>query len=489
MKKLLALLLAVIMVFTLFACTGKQEETKGNETNGGNTTDPTDDNGNTNDPTGDDETNPGEDPVETGYQLKEVDYQDASYYTVTEEVTVTFWHNISNSAREEWVEQKAQEFMKLYPNITVVVHYAGAYGAIRKAITACMAADGEGLPTCSTINVPYMQVYADNEILTSLNEYFYGTDNVDQASDYLDGVMDAVTYTGDGEVYGIPFAITSSINYYNATKTAELGLEIPETWAEFKTWCETIYNATGCPAFGFSDDQNNVANWFINLATELVGDDEYADVDDESVVALVTELKEMADKGWIKMYDDTDELRTAFLAQMIFGECDTSASFVKIVDGFVEGQETFEVASNIGIVKEEGETPYTTVSGSCIMIFDYEGVISQQEKNAAFLWMLYLTSTENNADWAVQTLSYATRLSALESETIQPLYDQYPAFEAILKALPDSLITKNRVSCYNDAVTEFCTELLAVFQGEKDVATAISDAKKAMDALLADAYL
>lgn len=451
MKNFLSALLAIVMLLSLTACGTKNEtpaEVKG-------------------------------ETISEESTVGESEATEPSPYEVTEPVTITFWHNYSNEERLKFLEDVCKQFHEENPLITVEPVLIGGYPVIAEQIAGALAAGGEGLPALSTINVPRIPPFAGSGILEPLDNYFeaYGLDR----SEYHKGMLQAMVYS-DGQTYGIPFGMSAPCCIYNQTLLDELGLPFPEKWDEFMVWCKEVTEATGKPAFSFAYDFNYMNTFFINVTgIDPLGDGKVSVLDDERIIRFAKDVRELVENGYA-VYMGTSvngaqaDMQAAFKIGEIAAYTDTSsgiANIMKAVD--------FNVGCCIGVSGTEAE-PTTTVSGATLIVFaDKE----QNEKNAAFQFMTYLTNAENGATWANMTAMFPVRPSC----DLTPMYEKFPGSEGVF-AHGDKVLPKNPSSAMQK-----CMEAVAGVFGEYvkgDIAEADFDArwatlKEEVDGMLADA--
>jgi len=86
--------------------------------------------------------------------------------------------------------------------------------------------------------------------------------------DYDKGVRDA--YTFEGKVYGFPYSIEYWAVWYNKPLFAELGLEEPETWAEFIAICDRLKTHGIPPILSSLQDKWYAFVWFMAV---VIGED------------------------------------------------------------------------------------------------------------------------------------------------------------------------------------------------------------------------
>lgn len=456
MKKLLALILALVMVLSMAACTGNPEESKGNN---------------------------DESTVDIGNIFNTEDSIDKSLYQVTEEVEVLFWHSFSDSTRSEWLQKKADEFMAKNPLIKIDVQYIGNYKTIATQIAGCIAADGQGLPAMSIMNAARILSFASTGVTEPLNNYVIANDDVDEFGDFYDGMIDANVYEEDGQVYALPFSISTFLFFCNKTV---LGDDLmPETWEEFKTWAVRIHDKTGKVACGFSTEQNNMYHLIMSVTgIDPLNDGVTSALDDERVVKVVKELKELIDAGAVAMVDGEDDLRLNFQAGEYLSYYSTTNNTTTAYECTKELG--FEMATAVGFHGEGVEKPAYTVSGANLVIYEDN---DQQVKNAAYLFAMYLCNAENNADWATQTLALPSHKSAVEKGLLNELFTKYPAIKDTFPALGEGMVSKHKSPALNDALKVITQYSYQYFKGgfsEEEFDSQWALCKKEVDALLAD---
>lgn len=456
MKKLLALILALVMVLSMAACTGNPDESKGNN---------------------------NESTLDIGNIFNTEDSIDKSLYQVTEEVEVLFWHTYSDTTRAEWLQKKADEFMAKNPLIKIDVQYVGSYKTIATQIAGCIAADGQGLPAMSIMNSARIQSFAATGVTEPLNNYVVANDHVAEFSDFYEGMIDGNVYEEDGQVYALPFGVSTFLWYCN--KTA-LGDDVmPETWEEFKTWAVRIHEKTGKVAAAFCTEQNNMYHTIRSVTgIDPLNDGVTSALDDERIVKVVKELKELIDAGAVAMVDGEDDLRVNFQAGEFLCYYATSTG-AKVAYECTKDL-GFELSTTIGFHGENVESPVFTGSGANLVIYEDN---DQQVKNAAYLFSMYLCSVENNAEWASQNIVPPTRKGVVENNLLEGLFEQYPAIRDTFPALSAGMVSKHKSPALNDSLKVIAQYSYQYFKGgfsEEEFDSQWALCKKEVDALLAD---
>lgn len=204
----------------------------------------------------------------------------------------------------------ADMFMEQYPNVTVELDFKDfdSYMA-----TVLNVADLPDAPDLLLGNQGYVTdgALVGAGLIRSLEPYYeaYGWDEW-----YGEGAMDQFRFTEDGVTFGEGprWGISESADFvgvfYNADKLAELGLEVPTTFAEFETALETaaaagelpikLGNLPGWPATHVAGIAQG-ASWPAEEIRSWVFGREGADYAAPANLQAFTTFKDWVDKGWI----------------------------------------------------------------------------------------------------------------------------------------------------------------------------------------------
>lgn len=82
----------------------------------------------------------------------------------------------------------------------------------------------------------FLQPYVEADRVLSLTPYMEA--DTEWANRFYDGTLSSTTF--GGEVYAVPSSQTVGTVYYNKTIFSDCGLEVPTTWAEFENVCKVL---------------------------------------------------------------------------------------------------------------------------------------------------------------------------------------------------------------------------------------------------------
>lgn len=138
------------------------------------------------------------------------------------------------------------------------------------------------------INYSY---FIDSEILADVSD-FDGLSEVNQG--YVD-ILEGLEFVPTEGTYGVPYVANAAGILYNREMFKEHGWEIPETWDELMTLCDTIQAEGILPFyFGFKDTWTCLAPWN-SLAVDLAPSDVCQQVNAGNA-KFAEEYKETAEK-------------------------------------------------------------------------------------------------------------------------------------------------------------------------------------------------
>ena len=159
----------------------------------------------------------------------------------TDPVTITLWHS-NGSTIEQALNDYANEFELLYPNITVtIVKNGDNYDMLRQNVVR--AIQGSELPNIVQNYPDHVMEYLDNSAIVSLTPYIasptwgYNPDVEEESfADILENYRaENSQYTIDGEFFSLPYNKSTEVLIYNKTLIDDLfadGVitELPSTW-------------------------------------------------------------------------------------------------------------------------------------------------------------------------------------------------------------------------------------------------------------------
>ena len=317
---------------------------------------------------------------------------------IKEPVEITFWHAM-NGDLEKSLTSLTEKFMAENPNIKVTLQNQSSYKDLQQKITATVASPKD-LPTMTQAYPDWMFNPIKDNLVTDLTPYIENeTLKFDNYEDILPSFREAAKI--DGLIYGMPFNKSTEVLWYNKTLLDELGLKAPTTYDELVQVAKTIKEKKGIAGAGF-DSLNTYYTTF--LKTEGKTFDSSFDVTSEASAKALNYYLEGVKEGYFRIAGTDNYLSGPFgngTVAMYVGS-NAGENFVKQGVG-----DKFEVAA----------APYPTSAslqqGTDLYVFSSA---TAEQKTAAYMFLKFLTTKENQITWASETGYMPVRQSAIDSE-------------------------------------------------------------------------
>lgn len=373
-KKILAVLLVVLMVVSMFAaCKPSQSKAKPN------------------------------------FEVPEGGYDGSA-------VKVTFYHTMGSNLTDV-LNVYIEEFNKLYPNITIDSQSIGSYDDVRDQITTEITAGNQpNIAYCYPDHVAMYNLAGAVATLDSLidskiemtdaegNKSILGLTD-EQKADFIEGYYNEGKQFGDGLMYSLPMSKSTEVLYYNKTFFEEHDLKVPTTWEEMEKVCADIKAIDpDCIPLGYDSE----ANWFITMCEQYGSG--YTSASGEHYV-----FDNDTNRGFVKMFNDwynkgyvtTQTLYGAYTSGL-FISTEKTKSYMSIgssagakyqcPDMDADGNAAFEVGIAT-IPQVNPEKPKVISQGPSLTVFKKD---NPQEVIASWLFVKFLTTNvEFQAEFSI----------------------------------------------------------------------------------------
>ena len=394
MKKIIALLLLVVMCFTMVAC------------GGGNTPTPT--------PGGNGGENGGENggntpaPEKVRYDVPAEGYDGS-------EVTITFSHTMGESLRNV-LDQYIEKFNEIYPNITVEHSQVGGYNEVRDQIkTELTAGNQPNIAYCYPDHVALYNVtkkvvpldnFIESQIADTLGGGIIGLTDA-QKADFIPGYYaEGAVFDAAGTMYTMPMSKSTEVLYYNKTFFEANNLTVPTTWEELEQVCRDIKAILEADDNAANNDDiplgyDSEANWFITMCEQYGSN--YTSVDKNNHFLFNNKTNRDFIKEFRSWYQEglltTQELYGAYTSSLFVNTDSTKPSCYMCI-GSTGGANHQTPASEDGVYAFEvgiapipqvnADAPKAISQGPSLCIFDQD---NKQEVVASWLFVKYLCTT------------------------------------------------------------------------------------------------
>ena len=337
---------------------------------------------------------------------------------ITEPVEISFWHAMSGDL-EKTLENLTDKFMEANPNIKVNLQNQSTYNDLQQKMTATLASPKD-LPTLTQAYPHWMINAMQDELLVDLKPYIENeTIGSENYNDMLEGFKTASEI--DGKIYGMPFNKSTEVIWYNKTLFDELGLEVPTTFEEFAQVAKTITEKKGIVGAGFDALNNFYTTYLKNKGVDFNSE---TDVTSAESVEAANYYLDGIKEGYFRIAGTDMYLSGPFAAEQLgmYVGSNAGESFVKQgVDG------KFEI----------GVAPYPAESvmqqGTDLYMFSNA---TAEQRTAAFEFLKFLTSTENQITWGVETGYIPATHAAISS-------DEYKNSGSLVSSILEEATSKN----------------------------------------------
>ena len=409
--------------------------------------------------------------------------------TAAAQTTVEFWHTFGDPKRGGWIQDRADEFNKMHPDLKVVPAFKGNDNELISA--TILAARQGNPPAISQIFEGGSQLALDSGVFQPVS----GIKNVD-FSDYIKPVINF--YTIGGKVNSLPFNSSSPVLYYNKDLMKKAGLDPskpPATFGALLDDCKTIKAANiGASCFGMSVNGWFIENWlaeqgqtFLNNDNGRSGRATASNLDSPAAKNIFNFFKTLQDNGYysytgkLEDYDGSDAIFTN--QKVVFHITSTSKignnSDAAKKNGFALGVAELPIPDN---TKRNG----VVLGGASLWIAKN---LSQQKAEGALDFALFLTNTKNMADWHKLTGYYPVRQSSIDLLKSQGWFDQAPlqlvAFNQQTNTVPTPA-TAGALTGAGPEVRKITEQALQKVLNGTPVDAALAEAKTRVDAALKD---
>ncbi|MBR5287715.1 MAG: extracellular solute-binding protein [Clostridia bacterium] len=388
----------------------------------------------------------------------------ASEYDVTEPITIKWWHAHEDQYNEYLTYMTDKFNAENGMGITVEPVYIGAYAEINTQFIAAAAAGTGTVPAIVTCNTSYPASYGNDGLCEILDPYIDAFDY--DIEDFGEGLIASTSF--DGEQVALPYLISTQVMYYNKTAADAEGITMPKTLDEMEAFLEkaTIFNEDGTTkrygtVFGGWD------YWYYemlykNNGVETVCADGTTDVNSAKSVEITAKIKEWIDKGYAYYAFGTgasSNMRQLFWDGGAFSVFHTSSLYDTYVTNVAKSENPFEVGMAWCPGGNDGETFKSEVGGAAILI---PAAASQAEKNAAWQFLMFMTSPEMNLYWADKTGYFPTKASVQETEAYAEYLSRKPAMADVV-AMAGWINPRNQNPAYDACANLWRTALNEIF--------------------------
>lgn len=310
-----------------------------------------------------------------------------------------------------------------YPYVTVEPVYSGGYADVQTAIQTTIEGGGTP-PAVAVLLANSLNDLINADYIAPLDQY---VDAMENGQAYLDDFLPAFMSNSfyDGQLSSIPFQRSAVVLYYNVEKFADAGLEPPTSWQSWAEAAQALTSTDGStPNWGlkFSSDW---PYWLFQPLAIGAGQNIFEDectmaFNDPKVVEAVQFYIDLS-----KVYGAMPEGVQASWATDTADFASGSVAMIAHTTGSLTGL-LAQADFTIGVMpypgKEEGTYASVPGGGNFYIMKD----APQEQKDAAWKFIEFITSPELAADYSIQTGYIASRMSAYDTPAMQEYTAEVP---------------------------------------------------------------
>lgn len=319
-----------------------------------------------------------------------------------EATEITFWHAM-NGNLESVLTQITDEFNANNEyGIKVTLVNQGAYGDLQTKLQASAAADA--LPDLAQAYNNWLTPYIDKVV--KLDD-FVATD-FDNWDDIVSAYRDECSEFGF--IHAVPYNKSTYVLFYNKTMFDELGIEVPQTWADVEAAAKTVMDSKNIAFIGYDDLAGVVEASLHQNGSDYV-DATGALFNDEKGLETFEYLSNLYNNGYARLVGEDGYFSNVLSNQMIASYIGSSAgvSYIK-----AEGWD-------LGVAPIPGNVAKAAnMAGTNIVMFSQDS----NKQLAAWEYLKYITSTDAVVEWAVGTGYLPIRTSAYETDAYKAYMDE-----------------------------------------------------------------
>lgn len=393
---------------------------------------------------------------------------------VTEPVEISFWHAMSG-VNEEAIKKITTDFESKNPNIKVNLVNQGDYLTLFDKLMA--SAKSNQLPTITQIYSNRLSWYISKDLVTDLTPFMKDSETGLTDEDYKD-IPEMFLADGiwDGKQYAMPFNKSQMVLYYNEGMLKDAGIDVPTTWEEWADAAKKLTkdeNGDGEPeVYGcvFANNlSTDIAPWVKQSGGSTMDEKtNKLNFDTPEMKEAVEFLNNMIQDKSARLAGD-DQNANIPLQDGRAAMCVASTSALPYIEeGTVDGI-TIQAAALPG-----NKTDDQLYYGTNVASFN---TATEQEQQAAWEYIKYLTSTENTAYFAAQTGYIPVRKSAQKDPEFSKILAEKPIKQLSFDCMDKGFQGTRNIGGIN-ALDELGKQLDLVFNDKKGIDEALKDAQK-----------
>lgn len=407
----------------------------------------------------------------------------AAEQSVGKPISITWWH-----AHEEPFHESLQYMVDAFNKentlgITVTPIYIGNYATVNS--TFLKGSDKYETPALLTCNTSYPSLYGEKGLCEALDPYI--AESGYPISDFGAGLIESTSY--NGEQIALPYLISTQTLFYNKTAVETEGIPLPKTLDDMDAFLE---KATLFDEYGNTRRYGTViAGWdywyfemlYKNNGVMLLTENGGTDINSEKSIQITEKIKSWIDKGYAYFAhggSSSSEMRSRFVEGSALSIMHTTSLYDSYCERVAATAKPFEVGMTPLPGDNDGVNFRSEIGGAAIVI---PASISQAKKNAAWQFLMFMTSPEINLYWSDTTGYVPTRSSVQETEA----YADYLSRKSEMARIVENkhlIYPRNQHPQYDACANLWRDALANIFQNNAPVKQTLDELAAKITALL-----
>ena len=343
-------------------------------------------------------------------------------------IEITYWYAWGDKIGEN-NENLVEQFNEMQDEIHVTAEFQGSYDELHSKTQAAFAAGNA--PEVTQNEIASIETFAKSGMTQDLTAFVEeDADEIDM-DDFNPGLM-GNSYVDD-KLYGLPYLRSTPIVYINKTMFEEKGIDPAsiQTWEDFQSAAE---NLTDDEHVGISMP---VDIWFYEAFVaqaggEMVNENGEIAFNGEGGVEALNLWKEMVEAGTMRV-PGGEPLQAADMARQDFATGRAGMYFSSTADLTLMLQLAEENGYELETIMFPENEQRSVPTGGANLVMTTG--LDEEKQQAAWEFIKFMTAPEQTAYASEYTGYLPSRLSAVESDTMQELYEEKPQFKVAVDQL------------------------------------------------------
>ncbi len=353
--------------------------------------------------------------------------------------------------RWDWTKEVAARFNEMFPQYEVVV--TGGYSYETVFAQVAVAAEQGQLPAVVQFFEAGTQDARDSGLFKPIADALGDRTEILGLPVDFDDFVEPVRayYTLDGKWTSMPWNTSSAIMFSNMNYLRAAGWEKPPaTWDEVEAACEAIMALENAPEYCFTWPNHGwfFEQWLAQQNALYVNNDNgrsaratEAVFNSEAGVAILQWLDDLYNKGYLYYSgaqggDSWSTVDQAYSTQQVAMAAYSSSDTTLYTQMGIEGG--FETVASFLPYNDDTGWTGNLIGGATLWLADGLDPVVEE---GALAFLVYLTNTENAADWHKITGYIPIRYSAYDLLEAEGWFEQWPNQTVAVQQLAQSKVT------------------------------------------------